>query len=134
MSTAYEFLKSNQVFHLATVDGAKARVRPFGFVMKKNNALYFCTNKTKDVYKQMVKNPDVEMSAMSADGKWLRLCGKAAFDESREAKAQAFTESAMLLQIYPKGADEEIFVTFYLKDAEATLYSFADAPKKIPLF
>jgi uncharacterized pyridoxamine 5'-phosphate oxidase family protein len=133
MSTAYEFLKANQVFHLATVDGAKARVRPFGFVMKKNNALYFCTNKTKDVYKQMVKNPDVEMSAMSADGKWLRLCGKAAFDESREAKAQAFTESAMLLQIYPKGADEEIFVTFYLKDAEATLYSFADAPKKIPL-
>lgn len=133
MSTAYEFLKANQVFHLATVDGAKARVRPFGFVMKKNNALYFCTNKTKDVYKQMVKNPDVEMSAMGPDGKWLRLCGKAVFDESREAKAQAFTESAMLLQIYPKGADEEIFVTFYLTDAEATLYSFAEAPKKIPL-
>ena len=134
MSTAYEFLKANQVFHLATVDGAKARVRPFGFVMKKNNALYFCTNKTKDVYKQMVKNPGVEMSAMGTDGKWLRLCGKAVFDESRETKAQAFTESAMLLQIYPKGADEEIFVTFYLKDAEATLYSFAEAPKKVPLF
>jgi uncharacterized pyridoxamine 5'-phosphate oxidase family protein len=134
MSTAYEFLKANQVFHLATVDGAKARVRPFGFVMKKDNALYFCTNKTKDVYKQMVKNPDVEMSAMGPDGKWLRLRGKAAFDESRGAKAQAFTESAMLLQIYPKGADEEIFITFYLKDAEATLYSFAEAPKKIPLF
>jgi uncharacterized pyridoxamine 5'-phosphate oxidase family protein len=133
MSTAYEFLKANQVFHLATVDGAKARVRPFGFVMKKNNALYFCTNKTKDVYKQMVKNPDVEMSAMGPDGTWLRLCGKAVFDESRETKAQAFTESAMLLQIYPKGADDEIFVTFYLKDAEATLYSFAEAPKKIPL-
>jgi len=55
MSTAYEFLKANQVFHLATVDGTKARVRPFGFVMKRNDALYFCTNKTKDVYKQMVK-------------------------------------------------------------------------------
>ena len=74
------------------------------------------------------------MSAMGTDGKWLRLCGKAVFDDSREAKAQAFVESAMLLQIYPKGADEEIFVTFYLKDAEATLYSFAEAPKKIPLF
>jgi uncharacterized pyridoxamine 5'-phosphate oxidase family protein len=134
MSTAYEFLKANQVFHLATVDGAQARVRPFGFVMKRNDALYFCTNKTKDVYKQMVKCPAVEMSAMAADGKWLRLCGKAVFDESRDAKAQAFAESAMLLQIYPKGADEEIFVTFCLKDAEATLYSFTDAPKKIPLF
>jgi len=134
MSTAYDFLKANQVFHLATIDGSKARVRPFGFVMKRNNALYFCTNKTKDVYKQMVQCPDVEMSAMGAEGKWLRLCGKAVFDESREAKAQAFTESAMLLQIYPKGADEEIFVTFCLKDAEATLYAFTDAPKNIPLF
>jgi uncharacterized pyridoxamine 5'-phosphate oxidase family protein len=133
MSTAYEFLKANQVFHLATVDGAKARVRPFGFVMKRNNALYFCTNKTKDVYKQMIKNPDVEMSAMSADGKWLRLAGKAVFDETREAKAQAFQESAMLLQIYPKGADEEIFVTFCLKDPVATLYSFTDAPKQIDI-
>ena len=133
MSTAYEFLKANQVFHLATVDGTKARVRPFGFVMKRNNTIYFCTNNTKDVYKQMVKCPDVEMSAMSADGKWLRLCGKAVFDTSRAAKAQAFEESAMLLQIYPKGADEEIFVTFYLKDAEATLYSFTGAPQKIPL-
>lgn len=134
MSTAYDFLKANQVFHLATVDGERARVRPFGFVMKRNDALYFCTNKTKDVYKQMVKYPAVEMSAMSADGKWLRLCGKAVFDETRDAKAQAFAEAAMLLQLYPKGADEEIFVTFYLKDAEATLYSFTDAPKKVPLF
>ena len=133
MSTAYEFLKANQVFHLATVDGAKAKVRPFGFVMKRNNELYFCTNKTKDVYKQMVKCPDVEMSAMGAEGKWLRLCGKAVFDDSREAKAQAFTESAMLLQLYPKGADEEIFVTFCLKDAVATLYSFSEAPKNLPL-
>jgi uncharacterized pyridoxamine 5'-phosphate oxidase family protein len=133
MSTAYEFLKTNQVFHLATVDGTKARVRPFGFVMKRNNALYFCTNKTKDVCKQMAKCPDVEMSAMSADGKWLRLCGTVVFDETREAKAQAFQESAMLLQIYPKGADEEIFVTFCLKDAVATLYSFTGAPVQIEL-
>jgi uncharacterized pyridoxamine 5'-phosphate oxidase family protein len=134
MSTAYDFIKANQVFHIATVDGTKARVRPFGFTMKRNNALYFCTNKTKDVYKQMVKNPDVEISCLSADGKWLRLRGKVVFDDSREAKAQAFTEAAQLLQIYPKGADDEIFVTFYLTDAQATLYSFTDAPKNIPLF
>ena len=120
MSTAYEFFKANPVFHLATVDGVKARVRPFGFVMKRNDTLFFCTNKTKDVYKQMVKNPDVEISDMGNDGKWLRLCGKVVFDDSREAKAQAFSESAQLLQIYPKGADDETFVTFCIKEAKAT--------------
>lgn len=134
MNTALESLKANPVFHLATVDGAKARVRPLDFTMKRNNALYMCTNKTKDVYKQLVKNPDIEISAMGADQTWLRIRGKVAVDESREAKAQAFAEAAMLLQIYPKGADDETFVTFYFTEAQATLYSFANPPKSLPLF
>jgi uncharacterized pyridoxamine 5'-phosphate oxidase family protein len=133
MSTAYEFLKANQVFHLATVDGAKARVRPFGFVMIRNKALYMCTNKTKDVFKQLVKHPDVEVSAMGPDGTWLRISGKVAVDDSKDAKVQAFKEAPMLLQIYPKGADDETYVTFYFTEAQATLYSFTGAPKSLPL-
>jgi len=134
MKTAYEFLKANPVFHIATVDGNKARVRPFGFTMVRNKALYFCTNKTKDVCKQLVKNPDIEISGMGADGTWLRVRGKIAFDESRETKVQAFEEAPMLLKIYPKGADDETYVTFYFTEAQATLYSFAEEPKILPLF
>ena len=133
MNTALEFIKANPVFHIATVDGAKARVRPFGFIMKRNNKLYLCTNKTKDVYKQLKKNPDIEISDMGSDT-WLRIRGTIAFDETREAKAQAFAESTRLLRIYPKGADDETFVTFYFTEAVATLYSFTEAPKNIPLF
>jgi uncharacterized pyridoxamine 5'-phosphate oxidase family protein len=133
MNTAFEFIKASPVFHIATVDGAKARVRPFGFIMKRNNKLYFCTNKTKDVYKQLKKNPDIEISDMG-NNVWLRIRGRIAFDETREAKAQAFEESANLLRIYPKGADDETFVTFYFTEAVATLFSFTEAPKNIPLF
>jgi uncharacterized pyridoxamine 5'-phosphate oxidase family protein len=133
MNTAFEFIKASPVFHIATVDGAKARVRPFGFIMKRNNKLYFCTNKTKDVYKQLKKNPDIEISDMG-NNVWLRIRGRIVFDETREAKAQAFEESANLLRIYPKGADDETFVTFYFTEAVATLYSFTEAPKNIPLF
>jgi len=110
------------------------RVRPFGFTMIRNNKLYLCTNKTKDVYKQLVKNPDVEISGMGADGTWLRITGKVAVDDSRDAKAQAFAESPNLLRIYPKGADDEIYVTFYFTQAKAMLYSFTEAPKELPLF
>lgn len=133
MNTAFEFLKANPVFHLATVDGTKARVRPFGFTMIRNKALYLCTNKTKDVFKQLVKNPDVEISDMGSDNTWLRISGKVAVDDSRDAKVQAFKEAPNLLRIYPKGADDETFVTLYFTEAQATLYSFAEAPKKIPL-
>jgi uncharacterized pyridoxamine 5'-phosphate oxidase family protein len=134
MNTAFEFLKANPVFHLATVDGTQARVRPFGFSMIRNKALYFCTNKTKDVFKQLVKYPDIEISGMGSDGTWLRVRGKVAVDDSREAKAQAFKEAPNLLQIYPKGADDETFVTFYFTEAQATLYSFGGGPKSLPLF
>ena len=134
MSTAIEILKTNRVFHIATVDGAKARVRPFSFIMKRNNALYFCTNKTKDVYKQLVQNPDIEISSIGASGTWVRVRGRIAFDETREAKAQVFVESPDLLKRYSKGADDELFVTFYFTDAVATLFSFTDPPKVISLF
>ena len=134
MNTAFDFIKANPVFHIATVDGASARVRPFGFIMKRNNALYFCTNKTKDVYKQLQQNPDIEISVMGKNDTWLRIRGRIAFDETREAKAQAFEQSPNLLRIHPKGADDEIFVTFYFTEATATLFSFTAAPKYIPLF
>ena len=134
MSTAIEILKANKPFHIATVDGAKARVRPFSFVMKRNNALYFCTNKTKDVYKQLFRNPDIEISSMGANGTWLRVRGRITFDETREAKAQVFVENPDLLKKYSKGADDEIFLTFYFTDAVATLYSFTEPPKVLPLF
>jgi uncharacterized pyridoxamine 5'-phosphate oxidase family protein len=126
-------LKANPVFHLATVEEGKGRVRPFGFVMKRNNLLYFGTSTTKDVYRQLVANPEVEISDMGSDGTWLRIRGKVAFDGSREAKAQVFDEAPNLLQIYTKGADEETFITFYFVDARATLFSFGQAPKVLPL-
>ncbi|MBP7528027.1 MAG: pyridoxamine 5'-phosphate oxidase family protein [Syntrophorhabdaceae bacterium] len=133
MTTVVEYLKTNPVFHIATVEGTKARVRPFGFSMKRNGALYFCTNKTKNVYKQLSQNPEIEISDMGNDGTWMRVRGRIAFDDTREAKVQAFAESANLLKVYPKGADDETFVTFYFTEAVATLYSFTAPPKDIPL-
>ena len=133
MKSALEFLKANPVFHIATVDGNKGRVRPFGFKMKRNNTLYLCTGKAKDVYKQMVQNPVIEISCMGSEGTWLRIRGRITSDDSREAKAQVFEEAPDLLNIYKKGADDENFVTLYFTEAVATLYSFTEAPKTLPL-
>lgn len=134
MNSAFEFLKENRIFHIATVDGDQARVRPFGFKMKRNNALYFCTGKAKEVYKQMVQNPNIEISSVGTDGTWLRIRGKISFDDSRESKAQAFEESPNLLKMYKKGVDDDNFVTLYFTEAVATLYSFTAPPKTLPLF
>jgi uncharacterized pyridoxamine 5'-phosphate oxidase family protein len=133
MNTAFEFIKASPVFHIASVDGTKARVRPFAFMMKRNGAMYFCTNKTKDVYKQLLQTSEIEISDLAQDGTWLRIRGRISFDETREAKVQAFEESPNLLKLYPKGADDETFVTFYFTEAVATIFSFTATPKVVPL-
>ena len=134
METAIEYLKTNRVFHLATVDGNQGRVRPFGFTMIRNNQLYMCTGTFKEVFKQMKANPNIEISSMGADGTWMRIRGKVAFDDSREAKAQAFEEAPNLLNMYKKGADDETFITLYFEeDAVATVYSFGGDPFTLPL-
>ncbi len=133
MSTAYDYMKINQIWHLATLEGNQPRVRPFGFVMKRDEKLYFCTGKLKQVYKQLMKNPDIEISVMGKDNTWLRVTGKVVMDESRNAKIQVLEEMPALKRFYPGGADDENLITFFMESGKATLFSFTDAPKEIPL-
>ena len=59
MKETYDFLKKCGVFYLATVDGDKPRVRPFGAINIFEDKLYFQTGKIKDVSKQLDINPNV---------------------------------------------------------------------------
>lgn len=59
MQKVVEFLNANPVQYLATVgrDG-KAKCRPFMFCFEREGKLWFCTNNTKDVYKDILENPE----------------------------------------------------------------------------
>lgn len=67
MKKVVEFLNANPVQYLATVgrDG-KAKCRPFMFAGLLDGKLWFCTNIQKDVYKDMLKNPEVELSRVQS--------------------------------------------------------------------
>lgn len=66
MEKVVEFLQENPVQYLATVgrDG-KAKCRPFMFAGQMDGKLWFCTNNTKDVYKDLQENPQIEISVSS---------------------------------------------------------------------
>jgi len=53
MKEAIEFLKHCTPFYLATIDGAKPQVRPFGAVCEYEDKLYILTENKKNVYRQM---------------------------------------------------------------------------------
>ena len=73
------FLDEAQVFYIVTVDGDKPKARPISFSMVRNDELYFGVGTFKEVYKQLVANPNIEIIA-STPSLWMRLDGKAVFD------------------------------------------------------
>ena len=130
MEEVFELLKKIVTYYLATVDGDKPRVRPFGTVDLYNGKLYIQTGKKKDVSKQIEKNPNVELCAFQ-DGVWVRVAGKLVNDDSREAKKH-------MLDIYPNlrgmyNEDDDNTQVLYFEDGVATIYSFTSQPKVIKL-
>ena len=126
MEKALKFLKDCGVFYLATVEDDQPRVRPFGAVCGFEGKLYIITNNQKKVFDQMQKNQKVEISGM-AGGKWIRLAGEAVRDTRREAKMAMIEANPSLGSMY--NADDGIMEVLYLKNAEASICSFTDAPE-----
>ncbi len=128
MKEVLNYLKESQTFYLATNEGDQPRVRPFGAVAEFEGKLYFSTNNTKEVFKQLVANPKIEISAMNK-GSWIRLTGIAVHDDRIAAREKMLEENPSITRMY--SADDGIMAVFYIKDATATISSFTDAPKTI---
>lgn len=126
MKEALQFLKDAGTFYLATVDGDQPRVRPFGAVAEFEGKLYIVTNNEKDVYQQMQKNPKIEISGMSKDGKWIRLAAEAVRDDRLEARKAMLDANPSLRNMYSE--DDGKVEVLYLQNATATICSFTDAP------
>lgn len=77
-----------------------------------NNKLYFNTNSTKNVYKQIIENPKVELYAFNK-GTWMRIEGVAVKESKDELKEAMFKAEPGVAKLY-KGK-EEIFEVFELQ-------------------
>ena len=124
MDEVFEFLSKAQTFYIATIDGDQPRVRPFGAVCKFEGKLYIVTSNTKNVFKQMIANPKVEISGMTPEGKWIRLAATVVPDERREARKAMLDAVPSLRSMYNEdGGKIEVL---YLKDATASVCSFTE--------
>ncbi len=128
MLEVYEFLKKCGAYYIATMDGEQPRVRPFGTVNIFENKLYIQTGKIKDVSKQMMKNPRIEICGMDG-GQWIRVQAVAVEDDRVEAK-QSMLDSYPNLKSKYSATDNNNQV-LYLKDVVATIASFSHEPKII---
>ena len=128
MEEVQKFLKEAGVYFLATVDGDKPKVRPFGTAEIFEGKLYIQTGKKKDVYKQIKNNNNVEISAFK-DGKWIRISGKLIEDDRFEAKKDMLDKNPNLRGMYSENDDNTI--VFYFESGRAVISSFTDNEKVI---
>ncbi len=128
MKEVYEFLKEAKTYYLATVDGNIPRVRPFGTIDLFEDKLYIQTGKSKDVYKQILNNNNVEICAFS-NGKWIRINGKLKVDDRIEAKRHMLDNYPELRGMYSELDDNT--VVLYFESFKAIISSFTEPPKVI---
>ena len=85
MQEIYGFLKKCGTYYLATVEGDQPRVRPFGTIDLFDGKLTIQTGKVKDVSRQILQNPKIEICAF--DGScWLRVAATAVEDDRLQAQ------------------------------------------------
>ena len=139
MQEAFDFIKRNPtttVFHIATVENGKPRVRPFAACAMVKDTLYFFTLKGKDVYKQMVETPYVELCSYDPDTTtWLRLAGRVVWEED-PAIGMAMMKSMPAKALNSLGGSVPMemmsrFVYFRLEDAQARICAFHGDPEII---
>ena len=129
MKEVVKFLEENPVQYLATVGrDNKAKCRPFMFCFEQDNKLWFCTNNQKEVYKDMQNNPYIEVSVSSPEFAWIRLSGKAVFENNRTVKEGCMNNPIVKGQY--ETPDNPIFEVFYLKNAHAVIADFSGNPPK----
>jgi uncharacterized pyridoxamine 5'-phosphate oxidase family protein len=128
MKEVYAFLKKTNTYYLATVDGDRPRVRPFGTIDMFDGKLYIQTGKIKDVSKQIKANPKIEICAFDGD-KWIRIQAVAVEDERREVKQHMLDAYPQLKDRY--SPDDDNTQVLYLKDVTATISGFAAEPRVV---
>ena len=70
-----EFITKNPTAYFATAEGNKPHVRPLGTYRADENGIIFSMQSDKDVYKQVVNNPETEICYF-AEGVTIRVTGQ----------------------------------------------------------
>lgn len=112
-----QFLNDVPVFYLTTVEGDKPKCRPIGFHMLIDDKLYFGIGTFKDVYKQIQKNPNVEICACK-NNEFVRYYGKAVFETDDRISDMALSFQPFLRKTYNETTGKKLGM-FYLENATA---------------
>ena len=118
MSKITDFLDKAGVFFLCTTDGDQPKCRPLGAYIGDGDKVVFSVGDFKNVYKQLLANPKVEIVAIRDGGHCLRYTGKAVFETDPKYAEIMLENSPHLKKIYNEETGHKL-MAFHLEDATA---------------
>ena len=98
MEKALEFLKTNKDVAFATVEDGKPKIRIFQIMKQDAHTLYFVTSPRNEVYRQLQKNPNIEILAMK-DNVSVRIAGQAVFDVDDKTAQEIYAANPVLPRV-----------------------------------
>lgn len=117
----YKFLKEKtQVNYVATIDGDKPSLRPFGDPVLFDNKIYVLTNKKKNVFRQIEKNNNVCIVAYDEEN-WIRISCKLIDDSDNVEAKKAIIEEFDWTEEAGYTLDNPDFAALYILDANVTV-------------
>lgn len=122
IDNCYRFIRECGYFFLATSFNNQPKLRPFGMIYSNKKALYFATDKRKNVYSDLVENPYIEIASYNVNTrKWIRVNGKAEVENSIMIRNEIMDKYPLLKQKF--FAETEMFlVIFKLLIDEISIY------------
>lgn len=127
----YEFMTKAGYFHIATVDGNKPRVRAMMLYKADEKGIIFHCGAFRDFYKQMLKNPNVELCFNNYEQNiQVRVSGKLEIINDNKLKDEISNHpSRQFLQGWKNSIPLEEFyknfIVFKLNGGTATVWSMA---------
>ncbi|HIH69437.1 pyridoxamine 5'-phosphate oxidase family protein [Methermicoccus shengliensis] len=119
-----EFANRVKTSYLATVDGDQPRVRALEMWFADQTGFYFQTQTVKALYRQLKKNPKVEVCFWDPqEGKMLRVSGTVEFLDDLELKRRCLEERSFLKQMGIKGPDDPLLAVFRIAKGEAFFWT-----------
>lgn len=125
-SQILDFITKHPTAYLATASGSTPHVRAMGTYRADENGIIFAMQSDKDVYRQLVANPEVEVCYF-ADGVQLRVAGKLIEDKSQALKEEV-TEKRTF---YKPGVEEhgwDYVGVFRMTETKATVLDMKAPP------
>lgn len=128
-SACVKFAAENPVTYIATAEGDQPRVRAFAMWFADKTGFYYHTGTPKNVYRQLIRNPKVELCFFrpgEGAGTMMRVAGKVEFLKDKALEERLYRDRPWVQDLLKTAPEGGSIAMFRVAHGEAYFWTMAD--------